>query len=169
MRPAIEPSPQAHPGPRPEFEIAVERQFDRVSTGGDWRFLEPNTMLHAAQIQHGVPSIRTLSESTLAQAAEIQTDMGVGCDEPRGADRYNRRRGLGSPEDGLLEEGSFGVGCEKPTPNAGAICPPCFDPMVRCLDSFVRTRRYGAGIPTRSRSSPLSRSDRSKCRLTISS
>jgi hypothetical protein len=49
LRPAIEPFPQANTGTRPEFEVAVEWQFDGVGSGDDRRFLEPNTMLYAAQ------------------------------------------------------------------------------------------------------------------------
>src|SRR6185312_11614668 len=145
------------------------RQFDRINSGEAWRLFEPNTMLHATEIQDGVPTIRTLSKLTLAQSVEIQTDLGMESDRQRGADRYNRRCGLGSPEDSLLEKGSFGIGREKPTPNADGIRRLCFDPTKRLFGNLARTTRCGAGIPTPFRSFPLVRSGRSRCRLTISS
>lgn len=74
LRPAIESFPQANTGTRPEFEVAVERQFDSVGGGGDWRFLEPNAMLYTAQMQHGVPTIRTLSKLAFVQLIEIKPD-----------------------------------------------------------------------------------------------
>ncbi|WP_245286584.1 hypothetical protein [Bradyrhizobium sp. ARR65] len=118
LRPANEPSPQAHTGTRPEFEVAVERQFDSVGSGDDWRFLEPNTMLYAAQMQHGVPTIRALPKLTFVQLVQIRPDLCVQADERCRADRHNRRHGLGSPENCLFEERSIGISCEKPTPSA---------------------------------------------------
>ena len=123
LRPAIEPSPQTSAGIRPEFEVAVERKFDGVGSSDDRRFFEPNTMLYAAQDKHGVPAIRTLPKLTFVQLAEIQPDVCMRADKRRRADRHNRRHGLGSPEDGLFEEGSIGISCEKPTPNAAGIRP----------------------------------------------
>ena len=169
MRPAIEPSPQANTGTRPEFEVAVERQFDSVGSGDDWRFLEPNTMLYAAQIQHSVPTIGALPKLTFVQLVQIQPDGGMRADERCGAHRHNRRQGLGSPEDCLFEERSVGISCEKPTPSAAGFGRSKFDLMMRSSDNLVQTTRCGAGIPTQFRSTPLLRCGRSRYRLTISS
>jgi hypothetical protein len=116
-----------------------------------------------------VPAIRSLPELALVQLVEIEPDECMRADRQCGANGYNRRRGLGSPEDSLLEKGSFGVGCEKPTPNADGIRRLCFDPTKRLFDNLARTTRCGVGIPTPFRSFPLVRSGRSRCRLTISS
>ena len=58
--PAIEPSPQTSARIRSEFEVAVEREFDGVGSSDKRCFFEPNTMLYAAQMYHGVPAIWTL-------------------------------------------------------------------------------------------------------------
>src|ERR1700739_2924660 len=131
LRPAIEPSPQAHTGTRPEFEVAVEWQFDSVGSGDDRPFLKPNAMLYAAQMQHGVPTIRTLSKLAFDQLVKIKPDRRRRADKRRRADRHNRRHGLRRPEDCLLKEGSFGISCEKPTPNAAGIGYLNFGPMMR--------------------------------------
>ena len=169
MGPAIETSPQAHTGCCSEIEVAVERQFDGVGSGDDRRFFEPNAMLYAAQMQHGVPAILSLSELAFAHTAEIQLDTCIRADEQCRANRHNRRRGLGSPEDRLLEKGSLRVGCERPTPNADGIRRPWLGLVMRSSGNLARTLRSGVSIPTPCRSSPLSLSDGSKCRRAISS
>ena len=169
MRSAVEPSPQASTGSRSEFEVAVEWQFDGVGSGDNRRFLEPNTMLYAAQRYHGVPAIRALPKLTFVQLVQIQPNLCVRADERRRADRHNRRHGFGSPEDRLFEEGSIGISCEKPTPSAAGFGRSKFDLMMRSSDNLVRTTRCGAGIPTPFRSFRLVRCGRSKCRPTISS
>ena len=169
MRAAIEPSPQARTGDRPEFEIAVERQFDGVGSGDDWRCLEPKTMLHTVQFQHGMPTIGCLPKLAFVQPLQSQPDMCLRACKRSRPDGYDRRHGLGSPEDRLFNEGSFGIRCEKPTPNADEIRRLWFGPMMRQSGNLARTTRFGAGTPTQCRSFPLPRRGRSKRRLTISS
>ena len=74
-RPAIEGSPKASACIRAEFEIAVERKFDRIGNRNDRRFLQPNAVLKAVEVQHGVPTIRALTQLPLVQFTEVQTDV----------------------------------------------------------------------------------------------
>lgn len=131
LRPATEGAPQARAGPHPDLEIPIERKFDRVGARHDGRFLEPDAVLHAAQTHDGVPAVGALPDLIFAAVAQIQADVRIGFDEQCRADRYNRRRGLGRPEDGLLQKGRVRVGREKPIPNAGGIRRLHFDPMTR--------------------------------------
>jgi len=87
-----------------------------------------------------------LPKLTFVQLVEIQPDVCMRGDEQRRSDWHNRRQGLGSPEDRLLKEGSIGISCEKPTPNAGSR-QLWSGQMMRWSDNLVRMRRCGAGIP----------------------
>src|ERR1700759_1639786 len=112
-----------------------------------------------------MPTIRALPKLTFVQLIQIQPNLCVRANERRRADRHNRRHGLGSPEDCLLEEGSIGVSCEKPTPNAAGIgCLNSDLMMMRSLGNLVRTTRCSAGTPTPTRSFRPVRCGRSKCR-----
>src|SRR5262245_8465414 len=104
-----------------------------------------------------MPTIRTLPKLAFVQLVKIQPDMRMRAGEQCWTDRHNRRHSLGSPEDGLFNEGSFGISCEKPTPNADGICRLWFGPPMRSPDNRARTRHCGAGIPTQFQSFPLLR------------
>jgi hypothetical protein len=169
LRPANEPSPQTSACIRPEFEVAVERKFNGVGSSDDRPFFQPNAVLNAVQIQHGVPTVGSLPQLTLVQVAEIQADVRVRCHKSRRPYRDYRRQNLRCPENGLFQERSIGISYEKPTPNVAGIRRSNFGLMMGSSDDPFGTRRYGAGIPMQFRSFPLVRRDRSRCRLTISS
>src|ERR1700759_4135772 len=101
-----------------------------------------------------MPTIRALPKLTFVQLIQIQPNLCVRANERRRADRHNRRHGLGSPEDCLLEEGSLGVSCEKPTPNADGIRRPWLGLMMKSSGILPRMTRCVAGIPTQFRSFP---------------
>src|SRR6516162_1821028 len=74
LRPAIEASPQASARVCPELEIAIEREFNNIRHGNNGRFFQPNAMLYAVQVEHGMPTVRALPQLTIAQVGEIQAD-----------------------------------------------------------------------------------------------
>jgi hypothetical protein len=80
--------------------------------------LQPNAMFYAAQMQHGMPTVRALSQLAIVQITKIQASMCVRAYEQRRPYRNDRDRSLGRPEDGLFGEGQIRVSCEKPTPKA---------------------------------------------------
>lgn len=120
-RPAIEGAPQPLACIRAEFKVRVERQFDRIGTGNDRRFLEPNAMFYLLQTQYCVPAVRALPQLTVGQAVEIQGNMRLRDRERYRPHRHDRRQNLRRPEDGLFEAGMAGVSREKTSPNAGGI------------------------------------------------
>jgi hypothetical protein len=125
-------------------------------------------VLNAVQIQHGVPTVRTSPQLALIQVADVQADVRVCRDVWRRPYRDDRRQNLRGPENRLFKEGSIGVSCEKPTPNVAGMRRLYFG-LIEPSDDLVGTRGCGASIPTRSRSFPLFRCGRSRCRLTTSS
>jgi len=120
-RPPIKSSPQAPACIRAEFKIAVERKFNRIGDGNDRRFFQPNAMLYAPQVQHGVPAVRAFPQLGFVQVAEVQADPRMRADKRRWPHGNNRRQNLWRPEDGLFEIGLIGISCEKPTPNVAGI------------------------------------------------
>ena len=119
--PAIKGSPQAPACIDAEIEIAVERKLDSIVNRNDRRFFQPNAMLYAAQVQHGVPAVRALPQLGFVQVAEVQADSRMRADKGRWPHGNNRRQNLWRPEDGLFEIGLIGISCEKPIPNAAEI------------------------------------------------
>ena len=75
LRPAIETSPQTPARIRPELEIPIEREFNSIAHGDDRRFLQPNAMLDAVQMQHGMPPVRALPQLTSLQVVEVQAHL----------------------------------------------------------------------------------------------
>ena len=75
-------------------------------------------MLYAVQMEHGMSAIGALSQLTGVQIAKIQADLRMRAYEQRRTHRDHRRQNLWRPEDSLFKEGSIGISCEKPTPNA---------------------------------------------------
>jgi hypothetical protein len=147
-RPAIEGAPQPLACIRAEFKVRVERQFDRIGTGNDRRFLEPNAMFYLLQTQYCVPTIRALPQLTVGQAAEIQGDARLGDRVRYRPHRNDRRQNFRRPEDGLFEAGMAGVSYEKTSPNAGGIPGLPWEAPLRRYDNQLRNRDYGGDIPT---------------------
>ena len=108
-------------------------------------------MLNAVQMQHGVPTVRALTQLPLVQVAEVQADPRMRADKRRWPHGNNRRQNLWRPEDGLFEIGLIGISCEKPTPNGAEILHLRRDRSVRYSDDLVENRDYGADIPTQTR------------------
>ena len=77
QRAAIKGSPQSPTSVRTEFEVAIERKFDRVGNSNDWCFFQPNTVLHAVQMQYGMPTVRSLPQLGFAQFAQVQPDVRI--------------------------------------------------------------------------------------------
>jgi hypothetical protein len=102
LRPAIKASPQAPARIRPELEIPIEREFDSVGSCNNGRFFQPNAMLRAVQMEHGMPAVGALPHLTVAQVTKVEADMRMrGCEQRR-SHRNHRDQGFGRPEDCLF-------------------------------------------------------------------
>jgi hypothetical protein len=86
-RPAIEGSPQAPASVRAEFKVTIKREFDGITDGNDWRFLEPNPVFYLLHTQYCVPAVRALPQLTFGQVAEIQGNTRL-----RGRERHRPHR-----------------------------------------------------------------------------
>lgn len=67
-------TPQAAAGVGTEFEITVERDFDRVGVGYKRRALQPDAMFDATQREHRMPTVCSLPQVSTFQRAEIEVD-----------------------------------------------------------------------------------------------
>ena len=67
-------TPQAAAGVGTEFEITIERNFDRVGVGHNRPFLQPDAMFDATQTEHRMPTVGTLAQLSVLQRAEIEVD-----------------------------------------------------------------------------------------------
>ena len=168
LRPAIEASPQASARVCPELEIAIEREFNNIRHGNNGRFFQPNAMLYAVQVEHGMPTVRALPQLTIAQVGEIQTDLRMRAYEQHRPDWDHRHQSLRRPEDGLFNKGLIGISREKPTPNAGGIRYSRRTQVARTSDGPVGKRDCDASTPTQSQLFPPPQHDH-KSRQTISS
>jgi hypothetical protein len=166
-RPAIKGSPQTPACIRTEFKVTVERKLDSASHGNDRRFLEPNAVFGALQLEYSVPTIGPLPQLAFKELCQVQADMRIRADWQRRPDRNDRRQNLRCPEDGLFKKGLIRIGCEKRAPNVGGIRQLLLS-LAKRFDDRVGKPGYGADTPTRTRSFLLPRHDRSS-RLTISS
>lgn len=141
---------------RAKLEVAIEWQLDGVSCGDDRRFWQPHAMFDAAEMQHRVPTVRSLPQLATGELAQVEFDRCVcGGERGRRPNRNDRRQDLGRPEDRLLQKGSIRICCENTTPNVGG--------NRRLRARFARVRRFDdragnprcdAGIPTPIQSSP---------------
>jgi hypothetical protein len=145
-RTVVQGSPQPTRCVRTELEVAVERKFDRIGFGNDWWFLQPNTMLESAQMQHGVPAVGRLPQFAGSQFVEFEVDASVWTRSHRRTKRDHRRQHLRRPEYDLFEEGLVGVSCE----NTGPICDGSRHSRWKtfeCRDGPVDSSDCDAGIP----------------------
>lgn len=62
----MEASPQTPAGIRSELEIAIEREPNNVGCSNDRRFFQPNAMLYAVQMKHGMPVVEVLPQVSVA-------------------------------------------------------------------------------------------------------
>ena len=141
LRSAIKTSPQAPARIDPKFEVAVERKFNGVASSEDRRLFEPNAVLYAVEMHHGVPAVRALTQRTVVQVAKVQVDARMRADDQRRTDWYDRHQDFGRPEDSLLKIGLTRISCEKPTPNSGGTQSPrwCQNRMGGSLTLFPST------------------------------
>ena len=89
---AIKASPQAPPRIHPKFKVAVERKFNSVVSSDDRRLFEPNAVLYAVQMHHGVPAVRTLPQLPIVQVAKVQADARMRADDQRRTYWYDRHQ-----------------------------------------------------------------------------
>lgn len=143
----MERSPEAATGIRPKLKILIVRKLDVINSGNERRLFQPDAMLHALQIEYGMPPVRAFSQLSFAEITKVQTDVRMRARGRRGRlYRDDRRQDLRRPEDRLVEKGARGISREKPTPN-----------VVECeltvgeSDSRAGKQDCGAGIPKRGR------------------
>ena len=67
LRSAIEASPQASPRIESEFKVSVERKFNGICSSEDRRLFEPEAVLYAMQMHHGVPTVSGLPQLAIIQ------------------------------------------------------------------------------------------------------
>jgi hypothetical protein len=150
-RPAVKSSPQAPACIRAEFKVTIEREFDGITAGNDWRFFEPNAMFYLLQTQYGVPAVRALPQLTVGQAVEIQGNTRLWDRERYRPHRNDRRQNFRRPEDRLFEAGMAGVSCENTNPSADGIPGLAWEAPSKHYDSHLQNRDYDGDIPTLTR------------------
>ena len=65
---------------RTKFEIPVEWKLDRIVSGNDRRFFQPQTVFATAQIQYGVPAVGCLPQFAGRQFTQVETDVSIGAE-----------------------------------------------------------------------------------------
>jgi hypothetical protein len=82
---------------RTKFEVAVEWKFDRIGFGDDRWLPQPQAVLDAAQMQHGVPAVGRLPQLSGGQFARLKTDASVSAERHRRTNWDHRRQHLRRP------------------------------------------------------------------------
>jgi hypothetical protein len=93
---AVERTPEAARGMRPNVEVIVKWQFGGVRPTCHWRFAQPEPMLDPANAQQNMPAVRRLTEFACRQISQTEhIPVRHGC---ASNDRNNCRQGFRCPE-----------------------------------------------------------------------
>ena len=93
---AVERTPEAARGMRPDIEVIVEWQFGGVSPVYHWRLAQPEPMLDPANAQQNMPAVRRLAEFARRQISQTEhIPVRRGC---ASNNRNNCRQSFRGPE-----------------------------------------------------------------------